>query len=251
MCDQSTPSQVRPRSSEAREVVTTVALLHGGSHGGWCWERVVPLLHERNIATTAPDLPMSNVATGARDWAEVVVAALSQIEDEVIVVGHSMAGLALPVIAAMRPVARMIFVAAWVPAPGMSYAEYLATHDGLGSLTVPFEQIIIDEQGRHVLPDDVAAEIFYHDVPPEDTCRAVKRLGPSAATAALEPSPIPAWPDVPSSYILMSDDRAVLPEWSRRAARERLGVEPVELPGGHCPFYSRPQHFADALAGLH
>lgn len=119
----------------------------------------MPLLHERNIATTAPDLPMSNVAAGARDWAEVVVAALSQIEDEVIVVGHSMAGLALPVIAAMRPVARMIFVAAWLPAPGMSYAEYLATHDGLGSLTVPFEQIIIDEQGRHVLPDDVAAEI--------------------------------------------------------------------------------------------
>jgi hypothetical protein len=47
--------------------VTTVALLHGG----WCWERVVPLLHERNIATIAPDLPMSDMATGARDSAEV------------------------------------------------------------------------------------------------------------------------------------------------------------------------------------
>jgi pimeloyl-ACP methyl ester carboxylesterase len=231
--------------------VTTVALLHGGSHGGWCWERVVPLLHERNIATIAPDLPMSDMATGARDWAEVVVAALAQIEDEVIVVGHSMAGLALPVIVAMRPVARMIFLAAWVPTPGLSYAEYLFTPEGQGSLTVPLERVIFDEQGRHVVPDDVAVEIFYHDASPEDACRAVKRLGPSAATAALEPSPISAWPDVPSSYILMTDDRAVRPAWSRRVARERLGVEPVELPGGHCPFYSRPQHFTDVIAHLH
>jgi pimeloyl-ACP methyl ester carboxylesterase len=231
--------------------MTTVALLHGGFHGGWCWERVVPLLHERHIATASPDLPISDGTTGARGWAEVVVGALSQIEDEVIVVGHSMAGLALPIIATMRPVARMIFLAAWVPTPGRSYAEYLFTPEGLGSLTVPLERVIVDEQGRHVLPDDAAAEFFYHDTSLEDTCRAVERLTPVAATAAVEPCPIPAWPDVPSSYILMTEDRAVLPQWSRRVARERLGVEPVELPGGHCSFYSRPQHLADVLAGLH
>jgi pimeloyl-ACP methyl ester carboxylesterase len=231
--------------------VTTFALLHGGSHGRWCWARVVPLLHERNIQTHCPDLPMSDVATGVRDWAEVVVAALSQIEDEVILVGHSMAGLALPIVATMRPVARMVFLAAWVPTPGRSYAEYLSAPEGHGSLTLPLERITVDEQGRHVVPDDVAAEIFYHVASPEDTCRAVERLTPIAATAAVEPCPIPAWPDVPNSYILMTEDRAVLPEWSRRVARERLGVEPVELPGGHCSFYSRPQQFADVVAGLH
>jgi NAD(P)-dependent dehydrogenase (short-subunit alcohol dehydrogenase family) len=84
-----------------------------------------------------------------------------------------MAGLALPVVAAMRPVARMIFLAAWVPTPGLSYAEYLFTPEGQGSLTVPLERVTFDEQGRHVVPDDVAVEIFYHDALPEDACRGL------------------------------------------------------------------------------
>jgi hypothetical protein len=30
----------------------------------------------------------------------------------------------------------------------------------------------------------------------------------------------------------------------RRAARERLGVEAVDVPGGHCPHVSRPEDVA-------
>jgi hypothetical protein len=36
------------------------------------------------------------------------------------------------------------------------------------------------------------------------------------------------------------DERTTLPDWSRRKAREMLRVEPLELPGGHCPHVSRP-----------
>ena len=32
-----------------------------------------------------------------------------------------------------------------------------------------------------------------------------------------------------------------------QAARELLRVEPIELPGGHCPPVSRPEALADAL----
>jgi hypothetical protein len=39
----------------------------------------------------------------------------------------------------------------------------------------------------------------------------------------------------------------IAPAWSRRVARERLGVESVELPGGHSPFLSRPAELAAAL----
>jgi pimeloyl-ACP methyl ester carboxylesterase len=42
----------------------------------------------------------------------------------------------------------------------------------------------------------------------------------------------------------------VNPSWSRRAARERLGVEPVEIPTGHFPMITHPQLLADALARL-
>ena len=41
-----------------------------------------------------------------------------------------------------------------------------------------------------------------------------------------------------------------MPDRSRRVSRERLGVEPVELPGSHSPFWSRPGKLAGVLAGL-
>ena len=37
------------------------------------------------------------------------------------------------------------------------------------------------------------------------------------------------------------------PEWSRVVARERLGVEPVELDAGHFPMITEPEALADAL----
>ncbi len=71
-----------------------------------------------------------------------------------------------------------------------------------------------------------------------------------ARQAMLEVCPLRAWPAVPSSYIVCADDRTVRPEWSRRAARERLAVDPIELPGGHCPHVSRPRELAEVLNNL-
>jgi pimeloyl-ACP methyl ester carboxylesterase len=49
--------------------------------------------------------------------------------------------------------------------------------------------------------------------------------------------------------ILCRDDYAIAPAWSRRIARERFGVEALELPGGHSPFLSRPAELAALLDG--
>jgi hypothetical protein len=57
-------------------------------------------------------------------------------------------------------------------------------------------------------------------------------------------------PRVPASYILCSEDRTINQEWPRRAARERLSVEAIEIPGGHCPYLPRPALLAQVLAGL-
>jgi pimeloyl-ACP methyl ester carboxylesterase len=71
-----------------------------------------------------------------------------------------------------------------------------------------------------------------------------------ARQAMLEICPLSKWPGVPSSYVVCAEDRTIQPEWSRRAARERLGIEAVELPGGHCPHVSRPGELAEVLAAL-
>ena len=63
-------------------------------------------------------------------------------------------------------------------------------------------------------------------------------------------TPLRRWPDVPVAYILGTDDRVVSHGYSNRAAREQLGVDPIEMAGGHSPFLSRPRELATLLEGL-
>src|SRR5256885_1003059 len=72
---------------------------------------------------------------------------------------------------------------------------------------------------------------------------------PQGWTPSREPCPLDRWPDSELMSIVCTDDELVTPDWSRRIAREVLGVEPVELPGGHFPMLGVPTELAEALDG--
>jgi pimeloyl-ACP methyl ester carboxylesterase len=226
--------------------MTLFALVHGGGHGGWCWERVVPELERRGHRSVAPDLPFEDDTAGAREWAQVVVEAIEESgsESDVVVVGHSMGGLCVPVVASLRPVQRMVFVGALVPVPGHSFAEHLADHPGA---------VVFDadrgEPGPSGLSWEAARHGFYGDCDEVDARAAYDRLRPTPLVVFVERCPIDDWPDVPSTSIVMGEDRAVGPAWSRTAAA-RIGADLVELDGSHSPFYSRPVELVDLLIGL-
>ncbi|HEV2309301.1 MAG TPA: alpha/beta fold hydrolase, partial [Acidimicrobiia bacterium] len=55
-----------------------------------------------------------------------------------------------------------------------------------------------------------------------------------------------AWRDVPSTYALCTEDRAV-PRTLQRAFAARTN-HVVEIPAGHSPFFSRPDLVASLLA---
>jgi pimeloyl-ACP methyl ester carboxylesterase len=227
--------------------MSTFALIHGGNHKGKHWDRLRPILEQSGHRTIAPDLPMDQVGAGANDWADVVTDALQDIgaKDDVILVGHSLAGLVLPVIATRIPVRRMVFLCALVPVPGMSWSEYLAEHPSAS--TMPWERVIIDEQERLVMPWDLVRERFYQDCDPEEAKAAYELVVPCAQTSLNEKCPIETWPSVPSTYILCQDDLLIGHAWSRQVAIDRLGGPAIELPGSHSPMLSRPGHLAAVL----
>ena len=109
-----------------------------------------------------------------------------------------------------------------------------------------------DWLGRDPTTDEQAArEFLFHDCSPKTTAWALTTLRLMYARQALvEICPLTAWPAVPCSYMVCTDDRTITPQWSRRSARGRLGTDPIELPGGHCPQVSRPYELAQVLAGL-
>ena len=101
--------------------MTTFALLHGAWHGNWCWERLIEPLRERGHGASAVDLPCDDVEAGLDATADVAAAFL--LEDDVVVVGHSLSGLVLPLVAARRPVRALVYLCAFVPLDGKSMGD--------------------------------------------------------------------------------------------------------------------------------
>lgn len=191
------------------------------------------------------DLPREDWTAGPRENAEAVAVALHGVEGDVVLVGHSLGGLTIANVAALRPVSRLVYLAALVPLPGRSWDE-----SRLEEAMSPdaFEAAIepLPDDSTRVKPEVVAS--LYQTCPPEVGRRAWERCG--RQTYGISQKPSLDFPPTPATYILCRDDRAIFPEWARRTAREQLGVEPLELDGDHSPFLGRPAELADLLVSL-
>jgi pimeloyl-ACP methyl ester carboxylesterase len=206
--------------------VATFALIHGGGGSAWDWHLVAAELSERGHEPVAVDLPSDDESAGWWDYADAVVRAVGDRGD-VVVVGHSLGGFTAPLVCARIHVDLLVLVAAMIPSPGELFADWWANTG-------------YEESGY----DDA----FYHDVSPDLAAEARRRSRPEAARAFHEPWPLEAWPGTPTRYLLCRDDRMFPAEWARRHARERLGIEPEEMDGGHYISLSRPLELADRLA---
>jgi pimeloyl-ACP methyl ester carboxylesterase len=224
--------------------VTTFALIHGGFHGGWCWDLLTPELEARGHRVVAPDLPITDPSCGNREYAAVVVAALERADDDVIVVGHSQGGTTVPYVAVRRPVRKLVYLAAAVPTPGESFAEYLAAHPAF--LRLPAGDVF-DEWGCMTVTNDVARTTFFDDCPQTVANWAVSRLRHQATTPVAELCRLASTTEWPAEYIRCLDDRALDPDGCARLAKDRLGLTARELSGGHSPFLTRPAELASLL----
>jgi pimeloyl-ACP methyl ester carboxylesterase len=231
--------------------VGSFGLVHGAGHGAWCWERLVPELTALGHRAWTMDLPCDDPTAGTERYAEVVDRALPRVED-LILVGHSLAGLTIPLVAARRPVRRLVFLCALIPEFGRSLADQVASDAALYHPVLRSHPgRVIDDDGTVWFRDEAAVrDVFCHDCEPADVRWLFERLRRQAETPRREPCPLSAWPRGERAYVLCREDRAVSPAWSRRAARERLGVEPIELDGSHSPFVARPAALAAVLHGL-
>lgn len=229
--------------------MSTFALIPGAWHGAWCFERLVPELETLGHSAVAIELPGEDVEAGAVRYAEIAAGQLGESTADLIIVGHSLGGLTAPLLAARLPARAVVYLAALIPDPGRSAADQFATG----------ETITLNDDGSTVRDEDgrsswVAAEIaqryLYSDMSPAAAEAAFARLRPQAATPSNEICPLGSLEVAPSRYVICADDRMMFGERSRRVAAERLGVEPIELPGGHCPMLSRPGELARLLVEI-
>jgi pimeloyl-ACP methyl ester carboxylesterase len=224
--------------------MSTFGLVQGAGLGAWCWDRTTSQLEARGHDTATVDLPVDDQSAGAARLAATVVEAFARYDD-LILVGHSMSGLIIPVVATLRPVKRLVFIHAVLPQPGLSLAAQVEAEPDM------FNPEMMTVAPSWWSDEATVPRFLLHDCTPEVAHEAFMHLRPGRegrGVLVTEVTPLEAWPDVPCSYILCRDDRTATPVWARRAVRERLGIEPIEIPGGHCPMLSRPRQLADVLA---
>jgi pimeloyl-ACP methyl ester carboxylesterase len=226
--------------------MVTFGLVHGSQHGAWCWERLVPELERRGHDVVAVDLPCADPDATIGTYASCVVDALEGRAD-VLLVGHSLGSLTIPVVARRRPVRRLVFLCSVPTGPGPAIDAELES-----MVTPEFAAAArtIDGDGRESLGDADAIAVWYDDCDPDDGRAAVARLRPQSRRPLTEPSPLDRWPEVPVSVVLGRDDRCVTMDWAIPAATARTGEPPILLDGGHSPFLARPAELADVLDRL-
>jgi pimeloyl-ACP methyl ester carboxylesterase len=223
--------------------MATYVLIHGAGSDSWYWHLVVPELAARGHDVVTMDLPCDDDSAGLEEYTDTVVDAIGDRSD-LVLVAQSMGGFTAPLVCERVPVDVMLLVAAMVPSPGESPADWWAN--------TGWEQARREQALRDGRPADAAfdpIETFFHDVPPDVTAEVMARGERTQSGTPFEkPWPLAAWPDVPTKFLLCRDDRFFPAEFQRRVVRDRLGITPDEMDGGHLPALAHPKELADRLA---
>src|SRR5262245_10775636 len=87
-------------------------------------DSVLAELKVRGHRAAAVDLSPDDMGAGAVRCAEIVNRAFANLSD-LVLVGHSIAGLIIPLVAARRRLRRLVFVHALLPRPGQSVVDQM------------------------------------------------------------------------------------------------------------------------------
>ncbi len=226
--------------------MATYILIPGAGGDSFYWHYVAPELEAAGHEVVAPDLPAADDSAGLAEYADVVMAAIGDRTNDLIVVAQSMGGFVAPLLCDRCPVRLIILLNAMVPAPGESPGAWWA-NTGSGEA----RRAAAERDGRSLDSEfDVVSE-FFHDVPEDVRAEVLARGEPRQSdTPFQKPWPLAGWPDVATKAIICRHDRFFPADFQRRVLRERLGITAEEMDGGHCAAWSRPIELASRLDRL-
>ncbi|MBD2066151.1 alpha/beta hydrolase [Leptolyngbya sp. FACHB-671] len=228
-------------------------LIHGSTQNSDCWNLLVPELKSLGHQTIKVDLPTGRNISGMQ-YAQTIVRELDVVDEDIILVGHSVSGIFLPLVASLRQVHHLVYLASFIPKPGTSIVEQMFDESfDMFESSWAEAWVTATQMGKNLVEDDeLALNFLFHDCTPEVAKWALsirRLLHPEAALS--EVFPLQNYPSKGShSYVICTEDRTINSKWARRAAQEFLGVEAIEIPGGHCPYLSRPSYLASILNRL-
>jgi len=234
--------------------MSTYVLVHGAWHGGWCWQKVLPLLEDAGHTVLAPDLPsLGEDLTPIHDvtlalWRDSIVRLIEQQSDPVILVGHSRGGVVISEVAEKIPdrIAKLVYLTAFLAQDGESVIA-IAQTDAESSIG-PYFSPSADGSSMSIL-DEGVVPVFYADCLPEDAAWAKSLLRPEPMVGIATPVHVTAanFGRVPRAYIFCENDRAIGLATQKKMAAGFPCEKTATLATSHSPFISAPEKLVAAL----
>ena len=222
----------------------TVVLVHGAFADASGWNDVTRRLQRDDYTVIATANPLRSVDSDAAYLKSI----LDTIDGPIVLVGHSYGGFVMTNAAAGDPdVKALVYVAGFAPAPGDTVEALTGMNPGSG---------LADPNNLVVRPHATGAdgyinpatfrEIFAADLPRHVTDVMAASQRPADVGTLFQPSGPAAWEDIPSWYVVASEDRTIPPATQRFMA-ERAGATTIEIRSSHVVMMSHPKQVADVI----
>ena len=233
--------------------MTTYMLVHGACHGGWCWEKVKPLLEARGHKVLAPDLPacgedrtpIASVTLGSN--VDLISGLLDKEPEPVVLVGHSLGGVTVAATseARRRKIRTAVYVTAILPPSGKAARDMTALEPE-GLVRQSYETVV--EGVSYTFKRANVPTLFYNECQPEDVYKAMSRLKPQPLKVATTPVTLTddRFGSVPRLYVECKRDNA-LPITLQRKMIALTPTKTIKLYTDHSPFFSTPDELAEIL----
>jgi pimeloyl-ACP methyl ester carboxylesterase len=219
--------------------VSRFVLIPGAGGAAWYWSYVVPRLQGAGHEAVAVDLPGNDESAGLPEYTGLVLEAIGE-SDDVVLVAQSLGGFTAPLACKRASVRELVLVNAMIPVPGETPGAWW---DNTGWAAE--QQAAARAEGYS--PEFDPDTYFLHDVPPEVAAEGERHQRAEANAVFESVCDFSEWPKVPIRVLTGEADRFFPPGFQRRVARERLGLTPDIVPGGHLLALANPDGVANYL----
>jgi pimeloyl-ACP methyl ester carboxylesterase len=218
-------------------------LIHGAGFGANCWDELIPHLNTQALAVDLPGRGTRvDVGLRAITLADCADAVREDIEAkdlrDVVLVGHSFAGVTVPRVLDLLPdrIRHVVLVSAVVPPDGSRVLDQVD----------PGVRDLVEHQTRAG-----AAAMLCNDMDEATAASTLGRLADDSAALLSEAVDLSGYKrEIPRTYVHLTRDQCYVEELQQRSIA-LLRPDVIDLDTGHMAMISAPAELATVLNAIH